>query len=422
MTRRIKLVVAYDGSAYHGFQKQKNAVTVQGVLEEMLAKLCGERVVTAGSGRTDTGVHALAQTVTFTTKGRISCANILRASRTMLPRDIVLLDAQEVEESFHARFSACWKIYQYRILCSDYDDPFRARYAWQLREQLNIEAMNEAAAFLSGTHDFSAFRSTGSVEGSAVKTIYEAYWQRQGRELVFRIAGDGFLYHMVRNIVWSLVQVGLGKRAPSDFAAELLTERGTVLNEPAPPEGLYLEQVFYDKYAFIETERLYLRRLNRGDFSQLRRFLQDTEVMYAWEHAFSDDEISEWLEENLRRYTEDGFSFLAVVEKQSGSFLGVAGPLMEHIDGLKAPGVAYILAKEYWRQGFAREAAQASADYLRGRGYARVVAEIRPDNEASLKVARALGMRRCGFFMKKYHGREILHDLYYTGAAFAEKV
>lgn len=420
--RTIKLVVAYDGSAYHGFQKQKNAVTVQSVLEEMLAKLCGERVVTAGSGRTDAGVHALAQTVTFTTNGRIPCVNILRASRTMLPRDIVLLDAQEVEEGFHARFSACWKIYQYKLLCNDYDDPFRARYAWLLRERLDVKAMNEAAAFLSGTHDFSAFRSTGSVEGSAVKTIYEAYWQRQGRELVFRIAGDGFLYHMVRNIVWSLVQVGLGKRAPADFAAELATQRGTVLNEPAPSEGLYLEQVFYDKYAFMETERLYLRRLNRGDFAQVGRFLQDAEVMYAWEHAFSDDEVDAWLEENLRRYAEDGFSFLAVIEKQSGRFLGVAGPLMEQIDGAKVPGIAYILAKEYWRQGFAKEAAQASADYLRSLGYERVVAEIRPENEASLRVARALGMRRCGSFIKKYHGREILHDLYYTNDAFAEKV
>lgn len=420
--RTIRLVVAYDGSAYHGFQKQKNAVTVQSVLEEMLAKLCGEKVATAGSGRTDAGVHALAQTVTFTTKGRIPCANIVRASRTMLPRDIVLLDAQEAEEGFHARFSACWKIYQYKLLCNAHDDPFMARYAWQLRERLDFAAMNEAAAFLVGVHDFSAFRSTGSVEGSAVKTIYEAYWQRQGRELVFRIAGDGFLYHMVRNIVWSLVQVGLGKRTPSDFAAELLAKRGEVLNEPAPPEGLYLEQVFYDKYAFLETERLYLRRLNRGDFAQLRRFLQDEEVMYAWERAFSDAEVDEWLEENLLRYAEDGFSYLAAVEKRSGRIVGAAGPLMEHIGGDKVPGVAYILNKEYWRQGFAREAALASADYLRSLGCERIVAAIRPENTASVRVAQALGMRRCASIVKKYHGRELVHDLYYTGAPFIEKV
>ena len=110
--RTIKLVVAYDGSCYHGFQKQKDYDTIQSILEEKLALLCGEPVVIAGSGRTDAGVHALAQTVTFTTKGRIPCNNIVRASRSLLPRDIVVVSAAEVPEGFHARFSACWKIYQ----------------------------------------------------------------------------------------------------------------------------------------------------------------------------------------------------------------------------------------------------------------------------------------------------------------------
>ena len=111
--RTIKLVVAYDGSCYHGFQKQKDYETIQSILEEKLAMLCGERVVIAGSGRTDAGVHALAQTVTFTTNGHIPCPNIVRASRSLLPRDIVVLSAEEVPEGFHARFSACWKVYQY---------------------------------------------------------------------------------------------------------------------------------------------------------------------------------------------------------------------------------------------------------------------------------------------------------------------
>lgn len=246
--RTIKLTVAYDGAAYHGFQKQKANITVQSVLEEMLARLCGERVVTAGSGRTDAGVHALAQTVSFTTNGRIPCANIVRAAERLLPRDIVLLDAQEADEGFHARFSARWKIYQYRILCAPRRDPFRARYAWQISASLDAAAMNAAAVALIGTHDFSAFRSAGSVESSPVKTIYEARWQRQGNELVFRIAGDGFLYHMVRNLVWSMVQMGLGKRGLEDFVAELQSARGVFWNEPAPPEGLYLERVAYEPY------------------------------------------------------------------------------------------------------------------------------------------------------------------------------
>ena len=246
--RTIKLVVAYDGSCYHGYQKQKDYDTIQSILEEKLALLCGERVSIAGSGRTDAGVHALAQTVTFTTNGRIPCANIVRASRSLRPRDIVVLRAEEMPEGFHARFSACWKVYQYRVLCGAFANPFRVRYTWQLANELNLVAMNEAAALLLGTHDFSAFRSSGSVDSSPIKTIYAAAWHKEGSELVFRIAGDGFLYHMVRNIVWSLVQVGLGRRTKEDFAAELEAQRCEFLNEPAPAEGLYLEEVGYKPY------------------------------------------------------------------------------------------------------------------------------------------------------------------------------
>lgn len=246
--RTVKLVIAYDGSAYHGFQKQKNAVTVQSCLEEVLSRLCGEKIITAGSGRTDAGVHALAQTVTFATEGRIPCANIVRACGTMLPDDITVISAEEMPEGFHARFSARWKRYRYRILVNDYNSPFEVKYAWQMREKLNLAAMKEAAALLLGTHDFSAFRSAGSVEGSPVKTIYEAEWTQRGQEYIFSVAGDGFLYHMVRNLVWSMVQTGLGRRTPDDFAAELGSGRCEFLNEPAPPQGLYLAEVFYKDY------------------------------------------------------------------------------------------------------------------------------------------------------------------------------
>ena len=246
--RTIKLVVAYDGSAYHGFQKQKNVQTVQNVLEEALTMLCGEKVVTAGSGRTDTGVHALAQTVTFTTNGRIPCANLVRAAASLLPEDIVVVSAEEMPEGFHARFSARWKTYHYKLLVNEHVNPFLVRYAWQLRQQLEVKAMNEAAELLLGTHDFSAFRSSGSVDTSPIKTIFAAKWQQQGEEILFRISGDGFLYHMVRNIVWSLVQGGMGKRTVQDFAAELTAQRCEFLNEPAPAQGLYLAEVGYREY------------------------------------------------------------------------------------------------------------------------------------------------------------------------------
>lgn len=246
--RTIKLVVAYDGSGYHGFQKQKNVITVQNILEEALEKLCGEAVVTAGSGRTDAGVHALAQTLTFTTNGRIPCSNMVRALGSLLPPDIVAISAEEMEEGFHARFSAKWKRYQYRILINPYNNPLEVKYAWQMREKLDVKKMNEAASILLGTHDFSAFRSSGSVDSPPIKTIYEAVWTENKGELIFDIAGDGFLYHMVRNLVWSLVQIGLGKRTSADFEAELNSQRCAFESSPAPAQGLYLTQVYYKTY------------------------------------------------------------------------------------------------------------------------------------------------------------------------------
>lgn len=243
--RTIKLTVAYDGSSYHGFQKQKHGQTIQNKLEEVLSLLCNETVSTIGSGRTDAGVHALAQTVSFSTNGRIPCNNIVRAAARMLPLDIIIRDAVEVEEDFHARYSAKEKTYLYKIVINEQDSPFLYRYAWQIHEKLNLEAMNEAAAMLLGKHDFSAFRSSGSVETDPNRTMTLAEWTKTADGLSFRITGDGFLYHMVRNLVWSLVQVGLGKRVPADFQAELNSGRCEFLNEPAPACGLYLEAVKY---------------------------------------------------------------------------------------------------------------------------------------------------------------------------------
>lgn len=243
--RTLKLTVAYDGSAYHGFQKQPDLVTVQGVLEEVLCKLCGEQVSTAGSGRTDANVHALEQTVTLKTNGRIPVRNIVRAAASLLPNDIVVTSAEEMPEGFHARFSAKGKRYQYRLVVNEFNSPFLVKYAWQIREAVDMAAMNKAAEHLLGSHDFSAFRSSGSVDSDPVKTIHKASWEEKDGEYIFTIEGDGFLYHMVRNIVWSLVQVGIGKRTEADFLAELNSNRTEFLNEPAPAEGLYLAKVFY---------------------------------------------------------------------------------------------------------------------------------------------------------------------------------
>lgn len=250
MMRTFKLTVAYDGSGYHGFQRQPRDITVQQVLEDALSRITGEYVVLAGSGRTDSGVHARGQVVSFATGCGIPAANLKRAMNSILPPDITVIASQEAEEGFHARFSAKWKRYCYRIVLNNDYDPFIRNYAWQMQNtKLNIEAMNMAADFLLGTHDFSFFRSSGSVQSSPVKTIYKAVWQETAPgDLLFVIEGDGFLYRMVRNIVWNLAETGLGRKSLEQFKEELDKAERHFKISPAPPQGLYLDYVGYTEY------------------------------------------------------------------------------------------------------------------------------------------------------------------------------
>ena len=220
--RTIKLTVCYDGSNYFGFQRQAKEITVQQILEEKLARVCGEPVTVTGSGRTDAGVHARCQVVSFTTEGTIPTANLPRALNSILPEDIRALRAEEAQPGFNARKE-------------------------QMKERLDMEKMNEAAAKLMGTHDFSGFQSTGSTQVSPVKTIYRSCWETEANgTLVYHIAGNGFVYHMVRNLVWSMVQIGLGKKPPQAMAEELKQKRGEFENSPAPAQGLYLAKVEYE--------------------------------------------------------------------------------------------------------------------------------------------------------------------------------
>jgi tRNA pseudouridine38-40 synthase len=246
--RTIKLVLAYDGTAYNGFQKQPDKPSVQQVLEEFLQQVCGEPVVTTGSGRTDAGVHARYQVVSFSTQGIIPLPNLIRVSGSLLPADIVVKSAEEVAAGFNARKDACWKRYVYQIRLAGQADPFYRNYWWQLGGELNLQKMQQAAAYLVGEHDFSGFQSTGSAPVSPVKTIYAAQWSSQAGQFLFRISGNGFVYHMVRNLVWSLVQVGQGVLTPDAFKQQLTQPRGAFLNSPAPAQGLYLDYVSYQPW------------------------------------------------------------------------------------------------------------------------------------------------------------------------------
>lgn len=248
--RTLKLTVAYDGSGYHGFQRQPRDLTVQQVLEEALSRITGKAVTVAGSGRTDSGVHAKGQVISFSTECPIPAANLKKAMNSVLPPDITVVASEEASAGFHARYSAKWKRYCYNVVLNSGYDPFIRNFAWQMPDTiLNVESMNRAAAFLLGTHDFSFFRSSGSVQTSPIKTIYKAVWKETAPgNLLFTIEGDGFLYRMVRNIVWNLTEVGLGRKSAACFKEELDSAGRHFKISPAPPQGLYLDYVGYTEY------------------------------------------------------------------------------------------------------------------------------------------------------------------------------
>lgn len=180
-----------------------------------------------------------------------------------------------------------------------------------------------------------------------------------------------------------------------------------------PADKAIVAKIAAQANAKIKTERLYLRELTPSDEAELKTFLQDKEVMYAWEAPFTDAEVAAWLTENLRRYKADGFSFYAAIEKCSGKFLGVCGPLIETINGVRYMGVAYIFAKAYWGNGYAAEAAAACVNYAFDSLSAdEVIAEIRPENKKSRRVAERLGMTISGSFVKTYKGKEMPHLIY----------
>ncbi|MBQ1509559.1 MAG: tRNA pseudouridine(38-40) synthase TruA [Selenomonadaceae bacterium] len=244
--RNIRLTVAYDGTNYHGFQRQRPpVVAVQNVLEAKLQTVFGDSIELAASGRTDAGVHAYGQVVNFFTDGRIPVERIPLAVNSLLPDDIVVLEAAEADFDFSARHSAKSKTYIYRIQRGSFPNPFTRNYAWYVGRPLDIHAMREALAMVLGTHDFTSFRASGGAPMSPVRTMYRAEIGEKGDLLEITIHGNGFLYHMVRNMVGTLVNVGLGRISIAGFR-EILEARDRKKASPtAPPQGLYLFSVEY---------------------------------------------------------------------------------------------------------------------------------------------------------------------------------
>src|SRR6476620_2645792 len=219
--RNLKLVLAYDGSEFSGWQVQPQAATVQGTLASAIGRLTGEKVLPQGSGRTDAGVHALAQVASFSTASPIPTQNLTKALNDILPPSIRVLEAAEAPPEFHARKSARAKTYRYRMLRSPICPPFLARYVWHYPYPLDEHAMRQAAALVVGEHDFTSFAAVDPERGepedvSNVRHIFCSTWEKDGEEFVYTVQGSGFLHHMVRNLVGTFLLVGKGTLSVED--------------------------------------------------------------------------------------------------------------------------------------------------------------------------------------------------------------
>jgi tRNA pseudouridine38-40 synthase len=243
--RTLKLVLEYDGSRYCGWQVQGHEPTIQGVLEQALAKILGERIRVHGAGRTDAKVHALGQVASFRTSATLPTDALRHGLNSLLPRDIAVYEIEEAAPDFHARFSAQGKTYVYRILTRPVRSPIRLRYVWHMPRSLDVGSMTEAATALLGTHDFTSFRAAGSGVVTSERTITAVTLDREDDEIVLRCTASGFLRHMVRNIVGTLVEVGHGRRTPSEVPRIIAARDRRVAGMTAPPQGLYLVQVLY---------------------------------------------------------------------------------------------------------------------------------------------------------------------------------
>lgn len=243
--KKVKLVVAYDGTDFSGFQKQPGRRTIQGTLEEMLFRLTGEVIEVHGSGRTDAGVHALGQVCHFTTNHPIPPNKYAYILRNMLPNDLIVQNSEEVPLDFHARKSAYWKTYRYQITTKPVPNLFSRRFRTHWPEEVDLERMKEAAELLIGTHDFTSFCSPKTPIEDKVRTIYQWVIHHDEEGYFLEVTGNGFLYNMVRILVGTLVQVGKGRLHPSRIRTILAAKDRQAAGPTAPPEGLILLEVGY---------------------------------------------------------------------------------------------------------------------------------------------------------------------------------
>lgn len=244
----MRLTVAYDGTNYHGWQVQKNGITIEGELNRCLSQLLKEETEVIGASRTDAGVHALGNIAVFDTFSRIPAEKISYALNQRLPEDIRIQKSEEVAPEWHPRHCESRKTYEYRIYRGTFPMPVKRLYSFFTYHLLDVDRMREAAACLVGEHDFKSFCQANAQVESTVRTIYSIEVEEQGPEVIIRVCGNGFLYNMVRIIAGTLLEVGQGKREPASLEKVLLTRSRSAAGPTAPPQGLTLI-----KYEFLES-------------------------------------------------------------------------------------------------------------------------------------------------------------------------
>ena len=243
--RNLKIVVEFDGTNYCGWQRQKNGLSIQQILEEKIAVMTGEAVKVIGSGRTDAGVHAIAQVAHFKTTSSILCLKFRDGLNSLLPADIAVKELEAVDLSFHARMDVKSKIYLYRIWNRPMRSPLYRNFAWTLFKPLNTEAMAIAAGYLKGTHDFTSFSTVHTDVVTFIRTIREIAVISENGFINIYVEADGFLRYMVRTIVGTLVEIGQGKRLPEEITGILAARDRKLAGMTAPPQGLFLKEVKY---------------------------------------------------------------------------------------------------------------------------------------------------------------------------------
>lgn len=253
--RNIVVHLVFDGTRYHGWQVQKNAVTVQQTFQDAVEKVFGSRLDVTGCSRTDSGVHANDYVCGFHTEALINCASIMRALNANLPKDIAVTACEEATEAFHPRYSATGKEYIYKIFNERRHDPFTRAYAFHYPGKLDCALLDKAALGFRGRHDFAAFCSSGAVsrhrpgetDSETIRTIYDTAVTREGSMVTFRVRGDGFLYNMVRIMTGTLLFVAQGKITCDGIGAVVDSCERKMAGPTAPAHGLYLNRVFYDR-------------------------------------------------------------------------------------------------------------------------------------------------------------------------------